>query len=133
MGMKLLDEVFNGQLHHQMKDSFNELDSVFWEGSSELPSLVIINLSYFFSNVSAQFTEMLATQISEVMKKYPLNKYIFFIQHSEIDKKLNSFNVFKNVLKSLIRTVKSKDDKLSYVLNYKERTMDFCYDIWENR
>lgn len=131
MGMKLLDDVFDGQLHHQMKDSFYELDSIFWEGSSELPSLVIINLSYFFSNVSVQFTEMLAKQISKVMKKYPLNKYIFFIQHSELDKKLNSFNVFKNVLKPLIRIVKSKDDKFSYVLNYKERTMDFCYDIWE--
>ncbi len=133
MGKKLLDDVFDGQLHSQMKESFNELDSVFWEGCSELPSLVIINLSYFFSNVSAQFTEMLATQISQKMNKYPLNKYIFFIQHSELDKKLNSFNVFKNVLKPLIRTVKSKDDIFSYVLNYKERTLDFCYDIWENR
>ena len=115
-----------------MKDSFHELDTSFWDGCSELPSLVIINLSYFFSNVSAQFTERLAIQISEVMKKYPLNKYIFFIQHSEIDKKLNSYKVFKQILKPLTKKVKSEDSCFTYLLNYKERTLDFSYDIWTN-
>ena len=133
MGKKLLDEVCKGGLHYQMKDSFHELDTSFWDGCSELPSLVVINLSYFFSNVSAQFTERLAIQIGEVMKKYPLNKYIFFIQHSELDKKLNSFKVFRQVLWPMTNIVKSENSSFTYILNHKERTLDFCYDIWVNR
>lgn len=133
MGSKLIDEVCEGKLHYQMKDSFTELDTSFWEGFSELPSMVLINVSYFFSNVSAQFTERLATQIAGVIKKYPLNKYVFFIQHSEIDKKLNSYKVFKQILKPLTKIVKSEDSCFTYLLNYKERTLDFSYDIWTNR
>lgn len=130
MGKKFMDEVFQGNLHYQMLDSFNALDGSFWDGCSELPSLVIINMSYFFSNVTAQFTERLAIQISEVMKKYPLNKYVFFIQHSEYDKKLNSYRVFKQVLAPQIIVNKSENSNFSYVLNYNERTLDFCYDIF---
>ena len=132
MGTKLLNDVFKGKLHYQMLDSISELEMSYWEGCSELPSLVIFNFSYFFSNVTAQFTERLATQISEIMRKYPLNHYLFFIQHSECDKKLNSFKVFKQVLKPLTTIVKSEDSSFSYILNYKERTLGFCYDIYRN-
>ena len=129
MGERMLDNVFNGELNYKMLDSFNELDSTYWEGRSELPSLVIFNMSYFFSNVSAQFTEKLATQIGEVMKKYPLNRYLFIIQHSECDKRLNSFKVFKQVLTPFTKVIKSEKSSFSYVLNYKERMLLFCYDI----
>lgn len=132
MGKKFMDNIFQGGLRYQMIDSFNALDGSFWDGCSELPSLVIINMSYFFSNVTAQFTERLAIQISEVMNKYPLNKYVFFIQHSEYDKKLNSYRVFKQVLAPQIVVNKSENTSFSYVLNYNERTLDFCYDIWKN-
>ena len=67
------------------------------------------------------------------MKKYPLNKYVFFIQHSEYDKKLNSYRVFKQVLAPQIIVNKSENSNFSYVLNYNERTLDFCYDIFSNR
>ena len=133
MGKKFMDDVFQRDFHYQMIDSFNALDGSFWDGCSELPSLVIINMSYFFSNVTAQFTERLALQINEVMKKYPLNKYVFLIQHSEYDKKLNSYRVFKQVLAPHIIVKKSENSSFSYVLNYNERTLDFCYDIFEKR
>lgn len=133
MGQKFINDIFQGNLHYQMIDSFNSLDKTFWDACSELPSLVIINMSYFFSNVTAQFTEKLAIQISEVMKKYPLNKYLFFIQHSEHDKKLNSYKVFKQVLSSQILVNKSESSNFSYILNHNERTLDFCYDIWINK
>lgn len=132
MGKKFMDDVFQGDLHCQMTDSFNALGGSFWDGCSELPSLVIINISYFFSNVTAQFTERLAIHISEVMKKYPLNKYVFFIQHSEYDKKLNSYRVFKQVLAPQIVVNKSENTSFSYVLNYNERTFNFCYELWTN-
>lgn len=130
MARILLDDVFNGEINCQMYNSFNELDASYWEGCSELPSLVVFNMSYFFSNVSAQFTERLAIQISEIMKKHPLNRYVFFIQHSECDKKLNSFKVFKRIISPYIKVIKSEDTFFSYVLNYKERMLEFCYDIY---
>lgn len=133
MAKTLLDDIFNGEINYQMFNSFNELDTSYWEGCSELPSLVIFNMSYFFSNVSAQFTERLAIQISEIMKNHPLNRYIFFIQHSECDKKLNSFKVFKRILSPLIAVIRCEDTYFSYVLNYKERKLDFCYDIYCSR
>lgn len=129
MGKSFLDDVCKRELHYQMKDSFQELGHAYWDGCSELPSLVIINMSYFFSNVNASFTERLAIQISEVMKKYPLNKYLFIIQHSECDNKLNSYKVFREVLAPHTFIVKSEKDSFSYVLNYKNRTLEFCYDI----
>ena len=86
-------------------------------------------MSYFFSNVTAQFTERLAMQISEIMKKYPLNRYLFFIQHSECDWKLNSYRVFRHVLTSQTDVVKSEKSSFSYKLNYKGRTLPFNYDI----
>ena len=133
MGAKILDDVFSKRLYYQMKESFDELEGNFWEGCSELPSLVLINLSYFFSNVSSHFTEELAQQICVVMKKYPLNKYIFFIQHSELDKQLNSYDVFRRLLSDYVLTFKSDESSFTYLLNYKERTLDFCYDIFVNR
>lgn len=133
MGKKFLDDVLQGGLHYQMLDSFKALDANFWDGCSELPSLVIINMSYFFSNVTAQFTERLAIQISEVMKKYPLNRYLFFIQHSEFDKKLNSYRVFRHVLAPQTVVIKSENSSFSYILNYNERTLPFCYDIFNGK
>ncbi|MBR3093140.1 MAG: AAA family ATPase [Bacteroidaceae bacterium] len=129
MGKLLWDEVHGKELQIQMIDSFNALGSSFWEGCSELPSLVIINMSYFFSNVNAQFTERLATQINEIMKKYPLNRYLFFIQHSECDKKLNSYKVFKRIISTNVNVIKDESSMFSYILNHKERTLDFCYTI----
>lgn len=129
MGKNFLNDALHGKLQCQMLDSFNSLDVNFWNGCSELPSLVIINMSYFFSNVAAKFTEKLAMQIIEIIKKYPLNKFLFFIQHSECDKKLNSYRVFRHVLSSQTVVVKSEKSSFSYILNYKERTLPFNYDI----
>ncbi len=132
MGEKLMNEVFKGKLRYQMKDSFQSLGAPFWEATSELPSLVVFNLSYFFSNVTTRFAEKLAAQISKVMSTYRLNRYVFFIQQSDIDKGLNSYRVFRQTLRELTKTVKSEDTCFSYILNDKERTLGFCYDIWEN-
>ena len=131
MAERFLDEVFHDQITCQMLDSFQQLDASYWKGCSELPSLVVFNISYFFSNVPAQFTEQLALQISQVIRKYPLNKYLFIIQHSQFDRQLNSFRVFQRILSPLIHVVRSEEASFPYVLNHKERKHDFCFDIWE--
>ncbi len=133
MAGRLLDDVSGGKLHFQMLNAISELDHAYWEGCSELPSLVIFNMSYFFSSITAQFAEKLAIQISEIMKAYPLNKYVFFIQHSECDNNLNSFRVFRQVLKPLTSVFKSEESSFSYIISNHEQTLAFCYNIWTNQ
>ena len=133
MGKILLDDTFGGKLHYQLLDSFSELDDPFWEGCSELPSLVIFNMSYFFSSVSAQFAERLAAQICGIMQRYPLNRYLFFIQHSEHDGKINSFRVFQQRLAPFVDILRSGKASFSCQLDGKEQTLDFCYEIWMGR
>lgn len=130
MGKAFLDDVLHGRQLDQMLDSFDALGGAFWEGCSELPSLVVVNMSYFFSNVSAQFAERLAMQISEVMRKYPLNKYLFFVQHSAYDRDLNSYRIFRQILTPQTIVVKSEKSSISYIWGDSERTLPFCYDIF---
>lgn len=61
-----------------------------------MPSLVVFNFSNFFSMVSPAFSEKLANQISNIMKKYPLNKYEFFILQAVGEENSKSCKVFKN-------------------------------------
>lgn len=115
MGKKLLEDVSERKVYCQFKNSFNELDKQFWDGCSELPSLVLFNFSYFFSKVNQRFTEKLASDIIGVMKTYPLNKYVFIIQHSDDDHSLESFKVFMKILKSVVSFAKQEGkDSLSY-------------------
>ena len=133
MGRSLLDDVFGGALHYQLLDDVSLLDKSYWEGCSELPSLVVFNMSYFFANVTAHFAERFAVQMSEVMKRYPLNRYLFFIQHDACDRQLNAFQVFRQVLEPVTTVVKSNDTSISYMLNGTQRTLDCCYDIWSDK
>ena len=131
--IELLQGLHNGGLNTQMKSSLKELNHDFWQGCSELSSLIIINISYFFSNVSPKFTEKLAQQIKRVLIDFPLNKYVFVIQHSDIDRNLESFKVFKKVLEHNVNIIKHEKDYFAYKLNYKENKLEFCYDIWTNK
>ena len=133
MAVSMLDDVFNSSINHQMFHSFNQLDRTFWEACSELSSLVVFNMSYFFSNVSAQFSERLALQIIETMKNHPLNRYVFFIQHAECDSKLNSFKVFKQILSPHVKVIKREAASFSYILHDKEGRLNFCYDIYSSQ
>ena len=132
MGKELLSE-HSSRMNYQMKTSFSELDSDFWNGCSELPSLIMFNISYFFSNVSQKFTEDLACRIVEVMKKHPLNKYVFIIQHSENDHRLESFKVFKRILSPYINIYREERSSFTYQLNYQAKSMPFYYNIYTSK
>lgn len=132
MGRLLLSE-HSDRMKFQMKTSFNELDINFWKGCSELPSLIIFNISYFFSNVSQKFSEDLGQKIVDIMKKHPLNKYIFIIQHSEHDHNLESYKVFKGILSSHIDIYQQKKSSFSYQLRYQTMNLYFFYDIYTSK
>lgn len=131
-GGELLDDVFGGKLRYQMKKSFYELDDTYWNACSELPMLFIFNFSYVFSNVNAAFMEKLARRIVELMKRYPLNKYVFIIQHAACDTRLQAYRIFRGILKEHVAVIKRAQDHFSYCLNYKEKSLDFCYELFQS-
>ena len=133
MAGSMFGEVFAGSVNCRMLGAFAQLDASFWEGCSELPSLVVFSMSYFFSRVSAQYSEHLALQISEIMRQHPLNRYLFVIQQSECDAQLNSFTVFKRILTPLVSVFSSGVASLPYVFDSKERMLPFGYEIYCSR
>lgn len=133
MGEQLIKSTLDDRLRYRLFESFYELNDTYWDAISETPSLVVFNLSYFFSNVDPAFSEALANRICEIIKKKPTNRYLFIIQHSETDYKLNAFNVFKRVILSgNVYEVKSEKTEFTYTLS-SERTLPFHYDIWESK
>ena len=98
MGSKMLTAMFAGKLRFNMLSSFNELDTAFWKDCSEHPSLVVFNLAYFFPSVNAQFAQHLARLITDIMEKYPLNKYVLIVQQSPTDNGINSYRVFRRLI-----------------------------------
>lgn len=130
MAKKMLGETTDGQMRISFNTSFLELDDSYWKSISEVPNLVVINMSYFFSNVDSDFTENLANRIIDVMKMNPLNKYVFIIQHSEHDNRIRSFCVFKRLLGNYVEKIKSEKSQFKYQLGGITRTIPFCYDIW---
>ena len=130
MGARLLDDRFRDRLRYRMIESFAALDEAYWAGCSELPSLVVLNLSYFFSNITARFAERLAQQINDVMSRYPLNHYVIFVQHSDTDHQLNTYKVFVDNLSRRVKALKRERTSFAYVLNYKKRRLPFCFDLF---
>lgn len=96
MAEKMMKDGYGDKVCFNKVRSFSQLDANFWAGVSEVPSLVVFNFSNFFSMVSPAFSEKLANQISNIMKKYPLNKYEFFILQAEGEENSKSCRVFKN-------------------------------------
>ena len=96
MAEKMMKDGYGDKACFHKVRSFSQLDANFWAGVSEVPSLVVFNFSNFFSMVSPAFSEKLANQISNIMKKYPLNKYEFFILQAVGEENSKSCKVFKN-------------------------------------
>lgn len=130
MAEKMLGDTTKGQMRMSFNTSFHELDDSYWKSVSEVPNLVIINISYFFSNVDSKFTENLANRIIDVIKKNPLNKYAFIIQHSEHDNRIRSFSVFQKLISEYVEKVQSKKTQFRYQLGGIPRIIPFCYEIW---
>ena len=133
MAEKMLMETTGGRMQMDFKTSLHELDDGYWSSVSEVPNLVVFNMSYFFLNVDCTFTENLADRIVSVMRKYPLNRYVFIIQHSDHDTKIRSFLVFKNMLEQYVETIKAERSTFCYELGGNPKILPFCYEIWKSK
>lgn len=133
MAKKMLGDTTKGQMQMSFKTSFHELNDSYWKSVSEVPNIVVINMSYFFSNVDSSFTENLANRMIKVMADNPLNRYIFIIQHSEHDSKIRSFIVFKRLLSQYVNKIKIEHSQFCYKLGGMPKTIPFCYEIWKSK
>ena len=133
MAEKLLGETTGDRMLMDFKTSFMELDDRYWTSVSEVPNLVVFNMSYFFSNVDCTFTENLADRIVSVMRKHPLNRYVFIILHSDHDTKIRSFLVFKSMLEQYVETIKAERSAISHEQEGNPKTPPFCYEIWKSK
>ncbi len=129
MGEKMVDSVFEGKLRMKSLNSFEELDESYWDACSELSTLVVFNFSSFFSNISAQSAEHLAQMMVDVIRKYPLNSYVFIIQHSVFDANLNSYKVFRNKIAPSVKVCQSQKSSIHYVLDGEQQSLDFYYEV----
>lgn len=130
MAKLMLEDVCGNNVDKRFICSFQELTDAHWSSISEVPNLVVFNMSYFFSNVDSNFTEKLATRIIDVMGKNPLNKYVFMIQHSDHDNRIRSFSVFRKLLRNHVEIIKSEKSQFKYQLGGIPRIIPFCYEIW---
>lgn len=133
MARKMLGDTTEGRMRMSFKTSFSELDDGYWASVSVVPNLVVVNMSYFFSNVDSSFTENLANRMIKVMADNPLNRYVFVIQHSAYDSRIRSFIVFKRLLSQYVDTIKAERSQFSYVIGGTPKTMPFCYEIWKSK
>ena len=133
LGKSMLNEVCKGNLDMSFKESFSEFNDAYWLQISAVPTLVLINFSYFFSNVNDTFTERLAKRILTIMNKYPLNKYVFIIQNSVHDSRITSYKTFCNCLKEKICILKKESTVFNYQLNSSSKALPFTYEIWEGK
>lgn len=136
LGQKFLQEQAFAKMNTEFVTSFNELTDEYWDKESQVSSLFIINFSYFFSNVKSDFTEKLAMRMMDIIRKYPLNRYVFVIQQSETDcKNFRSYSIFRRIIledSSLVKVLKHGEDNFCYQLNGGSKSLKFCYDIWSN-
>lgn len=136
LGQKFLQKQAFAKMNTEFVTSFNELTDEYWDKESQVSSLFIINFSYFFSNVKSDFTEMLAMRMMDIIRKYPLNRYVFVIQQSETDcKNFRSYSIFRRIIledSSLVKVLKHGEDNFCYQLNGGSKSLKFCYDIWSN-
>lgn len=126
---QLLTACCGSKVDFKGASSFRELNDS-WAARSEIPSLILFNISYFFSNINTVFADYLASELIAVMEKYPLNKYIFVIQNSPRDSNLRSYRTFREKMGQNVRLVRSRSEKFSYQLT-SGKTLGFCYEIWE--
>lgn len=133
MGGELLRAVGGYDIRTRFVTSLHELDDSHWSSVSEVPNLVVFSLSYFFSNINSDLSERIADRIIDIMKQQPLNRYVFFIQHSEHDNRLRAYTVFRKRLSRYVNGQRAVHSQFSYQLKGNPLTLPFCYEVWTSR
>ena len=98
MAEKMMHDGYADKVGVHTVNSLLRLNANFWSAISEVPSVVVFNFSYFFSNVSPTFAENLANQIAQIVNNHPLNKYVFFVLQAQGEESVKSYRVFEKLI-----------------------------------
>lgn len=98
MAEKMMHDGYADKVGIHTVNSLLRLNANFWSAISEVPSVVVFNFSYFFSNVSPTFAENLANQIVQIVNNHPLNKYVFFVLQAQGEESIKSYRVFEKLI-----------------------------------
>ena len=98
MAEKMMHDGYADKVGIHTVNSLLRLNANFWSAISEVPSVVVFNFSYFFSNVSPTFAENLANQIAQIVNNHPLNKYVFFVLQAHGEESIKSYRVFEKLI-----------------------------------
>lgn len=98
MAEKMMHDGYADKVGIHTVNSLLRLNANFWSAISEVPSVVVFNFSYFFSNVSPTFAENLANQIAQIVNNHPLNKYVFFVLQAQGEESIKSYRVFEKLI-----------------------------------
>ena len=98
MAEKMMHDGYADKVGIHTVNSLLRLNANFWSAISEVPSVVVFNFSYFFSNVSPTFVENLANQIAQIVNNHPLNKYVFFVLQAQGEESVKSYRVFEKLI-----------------------------------
>ena len=98
MAEKMMHDGYADKVGIHTVNSLLRMNANFWSAISEVPSVVVFNFSYFFSNVSPTFAENLANQIAQIVNNHPLNKYVFFVLQAQGEESVKSYRVFEKLI-----------------------------------
>lgn len=125
--------IFNTNSNFKFLYSIEELESQELDEVFRLSTLVILNFSYFFANLDAQQTLLLANQINKLEEKYPLNKFVIIYQNPL--KRHHNFSRFKNAINNINNVIVRNSETVSYKnksSSWYDSSETFTYEIITN-
>lgn len=129
MGERMLQAAYADRVVYHKLSHFEELNDDYWNALSSVPTVIFFHFSYFFAKIGPYSAEKLASRIASIMASHPLNRYVFFIQQADADRRLKSYRVFRKALSARVHFLKV--GCASAVWNARALAFPFSYEIWE--
>ncbi|QXP69312.1 AAA family ATPase [Polaribacter sp. R2A056_3_33] len=125
--------IFNSNSTFNFYHNIKEIEQGVFDELFELSNVVVLNFSYLFANLNLEQTITLANDISELIEKHPLNKYILIYQNPV--NKFHNFSKFKNIITNLNNVIVRKSETVSYrntENSWYDTSETFTYEIITN-
>jgi SAM-dependent methyltransferase len=125
--------LFKKNIEFKFLNSFKQLDEKTMEEWFRVSNLVVLNFSYIFANLKTEEINDLVNDVNQLVKKYPLNKYVLVYQNPV--HRHHNFTRFKNQLKGIDHLVVRKSETVSYKnsnQSWYDKSETFTYEILSN-
>ena len=129
--------LFNKDTTYKLEESLSKISNDYLESIFTLSNTVILNFSYLFGNLNKADAERFAEKINAMIDKFPLNKYILIYQNSSLEKRNQTYSIFKKLIPRLhpISGDMPKTETITYrnaEMSIYDKKEDVLYEILEN-